>query len=87
MCISDSEADNEHSSPSLGRPKSDAAGRLCRSTAVKSVNYSTKHHPQDPYIPSVRRPRKRDAGAGDHTSSAKRLKMTNNGASVEHAQL
>ena len=54
MCISDSEVeDTKCPNPKLSGSKSDlkAVRYSYRGKAQKDVDYSTKHHPQDPDIP------------------------------------
>ena len=87
MCISDSEVeDTKCPNSKLTGSKSDlkAVRYSCRGEAQKDVDYSTKHHPQDPDIPGFgkRRMMQTEEGmAAARISSAKRRKIVQNGAS------
>ena len=80
MCISDSEAEDARLPVSkLDRSKSDlkAARHSFRGEALKDVDYSTRHHPQDEDIPGFRKRRTAQSEEGNATaciSSAKRRK-------------
>ena len=86
MCISDSEVeDTKCPNPKLSRSKSDlkAARHSCRGEALKDVDYSTKHHPQDQDIPGFgkRRTTQSEEGMGAaRTWLAKRRKVVGRGS-------
>ena len=86
MCISDSEAEDVRRPVSkLDRSKSDlkAARHSCRGEALKDVDYSTRHHPQDKDIPGFRKRRTtqlEEGNAAARTWLAKRRKIVDSGS-------
>ena len=87
MCISDSEVeDTQCPNPKVSGSKSDlkAVRHSCRGEAQKDVDYSTRHHPQDPDIPGFRKRRTTQLVEGNGTaciSLVKRRKMFENAPS------
>jgi hypothetical protein len=86
MCISDSDAEDARRPIfKLDRGKSDlkAARHSCRGEALKDVDYSTRHHPQDKDIPGFRKRRttqSEEENAVARTWLAKRRKVVENGS-------
>jgi hypothetical protein len=86
MCISDSEGeDGDRPVSKLDRNRLKAARHSCRGEALKDVDYSTKHHPQDKDIRGFRKRRTTQSEEGDATariSLAKRRKIIKIGGSL-----
>lgn len=77
MCISDSEAEDAIR-PVSKSDRRETVRHSHRGEALKDVDYSTRHHPQDKDIPGFRKRRTAQSAEGNATaalSSAKRLKM------------